>query len=112
MCRSKIKLIGRKRQSGATRELCAKFFGDENSILIVANNDIYENALVSHFQSPEKYRDRVTYKGSVNYKELIKKYKKWYVDVIPENNLLDLVSIAIKRKDITLYGYLELKEES
>lgn len=109
--RNRIELIARKRQSGATSELVAKLYGDDDSILIV-ENPMMKFIIIQDYINPNsiaKVKDRIIYKNIDNNEELLTKYSTWYLDVVYPEYMLELVKLAIE-KNKTLIGHYEDKD--
>lgn len=107
--RNKIMLTARKRQSGATSELVAKLFGDDNSILIVENpmmKFIILQDYITNTNNINRLKDRIIYKNIDNNEEILNKYSTWYLDVVYPEYMLELVKLAIE-KNKTIIGHYE-----
>ena len=106
--RNKIELTERFRQTGATTELVAKFFGDENSILIVQNqmmrSCIIENHLNCHDKILEDLSNRVLFYNANNFDEMLNKYDTWYLDVCTDKVTKKVITLALD-KNKTLVGH-------
>lgn len=85
--RNKIKLTKRVRQTGATTELVAKFFGDKDSCLIVQNHMIKDAIILNHLDKifnnelKEDLTNRILVFGKNNLEKELEKYTTWYLDV-------------------------------
>lgn len=109
--RNRIELTARKRQSGATSELVAKLYGDDDSILIV-ENPMMKSIIIQDYINPDninRLKDRIIYKNIDNNEEILNKYSTWYLDVVYPEYMFDLVKLAIE-KNKTLIGHYEDKD--
>lgn len=112
--RNVIKLTERKRQTGATSELFAKFYANKDSVFItndkllrgcIIQNNLKSNNL-SHLSNinHEELIDRIIYPNSENYNELLDKHSVWYIDNGPNDFILEHIKLAIEKRK-TLIGY-------
>lgn len=115
--RNKIKLTERFRQTGATAELVAKFFGDKDSVLIVQDHMlksvIFQNHLGSIYNENKKQdlQDRIIIPvldkrnlGYNDFKEKLEKYDIWYLDVCTTKFTLEIIKLALEMNK-TLIGH-------
>ncbi len=120
--RNKIELTERFRQTGATRELVAKFFGDKDSVLIVQNQEMKVINIVNnidvHSSKLEDLTNRVLIfgrgVGSDSFQELLAKYDTWYLDVCTESATKNIIGLALDMNKTLIghYGGKELPDEN
>ncbi len=120
--RNQIKLTERFRQTGATRELVAKFFGDKDSVLIVQNQEMKVINIVNnidvHSSKLEDLTNRVLIfgrgVGSDSFQELLAKYDTWYLDVCTESATKNIIGLALDMNKTLIghYGGKELPDEN
>lgn len=120
--RNQIKLTERFRQTGATRELVAKFFGDKDSVLIVQNQEMKVINIVNnidvHSSKLEDLTNRVLIfgrgVGSDSFQELLAKYDTWYLDVCTESATKNIIGLALDMNKTLIghYGGKELSDEN
>ena len=109
--RNQIKLTERKRQTGASKEICAKFFGDYDSVLIVQDK-IYKDLqwLNNLVGSNPLLKNRIIYKGSKDYEEFLKNYDTWYLDICSEEFTKEILLKAFEQNK-TLIGHYQNRKE-
>lgn len=109
--RNVIKLTERRRQTGASKEICAKFFSDPQSILIVQDNNIKELLWVNNFNgSNSLLKDRIVFEGSEKYEEYLHNYETWYLDICSSKFTKEILTLAFD-KNKTLIGHYQNREE-
>ena len=107
----KIQLTERKRQSGATTKLCGKFYKDKKAILIVQNEDI-KNMLIINNELARENKSRIfVYRKSVAFKELLKLYDKWYLDVCSHDITKKLMLLAYDNNKTLIGDYMDRVEQ-
>lgn len=120
--RNKIELTERYRQTGATREIVAKFYGDKDSCLIVQNQEMKVINIVNnidvHSSKLEDLTNRVLIfgrgVGSDSFQELLAKYDTWYLDVCTESATKNIIGLALDMNKTLIghYGGKELPDEN
>lgn len=110
--RNRIELTARKRQSGATSELVAKLYGDDDSILIVENNMMKYSIQEFYIANKDisRMKDRIVVKHCDGYDEALDKYSTWYLDVVYPDNMFSLVKLAIEKNKTLIGHYLDVGE--
>lgn len=120
--RNKIELTERFRQTGATREIVAKFFGDKDSCLIVENQMMKDNIIFNHLdvhtEKLEELSNRVLIFnksiGPDDFEELLAKYETWYLDVCTDRATKNIIGLALGMNKTLIghYGGKELPNEN
>lgn len=117
--RNKIELTERFRQTGATREIVAKFFGDKDSCLIVENQMMKDAHIINHLDTNSSkivdLSNRILIFGrSVgpdDFEELLTKYETWYLDVCTDRTTKIIIGLALDMNK-TLIGHYAGKEST
>ncbi len=108
---NQIKLTERKRQTGASKEICAKFFGNPDSVLIVQDKIYKDLQWVNNFTgSNPLIKERIIFKGSKKYEEFLNKYNTWYLDVCSEEFTKEILLKAFEQNK-TLIGHYQNRKE-
>lgn len=107
---NKIKLTQRNRQTGATTELFAKYFGTPNSIIIVMNPGFKEmliqkiNTVIIKDKESLSERIVVYRKNDPDFKSMLEKYNTWFLDTCSNDITKNMVNLAIDMNK-TLIGH-------
>lgn len=119
--RNKIELTERFRQTGATREIVAKFFGDKDSCLIVQNQMLKDALIINHLDTNSNkivdLSNRILIFGRSfgpdDFEELLTKYETWYLDVCTESATKIIIGLALDMNKTLIghYGGKELPNE-
>lgn len=111
--RNRIELTERFRQTGATRELVAKLFGDKDGILIVQDQMMRSAIIGSHLnchdRTLEEVSSRIVFYNANNFDNILDKYDTWYLDVCTDKVTKKIISLALD-KNKTLIGHYGGKE--
>ena len=108
---NQIKLTERKRQTGASKEICAKFFGNHDSVLIVQDKIYKDLQWVNNFTGcTPLIKERIIFKGSEKYEEFLNKYNTWYLDVCSEELTKEILLKAFEQNK-TLIGHYQNRKE-
>lgn len=117
--RNQIKLTERFRQTGATREIVAKFFGDNDSVLIVQNQMMKDKTIQNHLDIHSSRIVELSNRvlvfgrdvGPYSFEEILSKYNTWYLDVCTESATKIMIDLALDMNK-TLIGHYSGKELS
>lgn len=120
--RNKIELTERFRQTGATREIVAKFFGDKDSCLIVQNQMMKDVLIINHLNTNLSNLTELSNRvlifgrgiGPDSFEEILAKHETWYLDVCTENATKIIIGLALDMNKTLIghYGGKELPNEN